>query len=163
MHADAPASRTAVRSRVLRAVQDAIEQRAEDDGHAEHLVREAIERLDRPELVEQLQHRPAAELIEEIVRDLGVAASLPGVPPGMRRTPRDVAALAAWAAAPPGTPASELPLLRPPQPSARSIPAEHPDDLVEMRLLSDAQIKAGCEREEARKRAHARAREGGSG
>lgn len=100
--------RTAARKRVIRAVEDAIGRQAADDAKAEGLHREFQERLDAPELDEAL----AAQAVPEIMHDLGLD-TVPGAPPAMRRTPQDVAALCAWAAAPPGTPAAALPPLRP--------------------------------------------------
>ena len=156
--AHAPA-RTAARKRVIRGVEDAIQHGAESDGHAERLYEEFRERLDSPEFEHELD-RPAGELIQEVVRDLDLAAAQRDGYPWRRRTPADAAALHAWAAAPPGTPAAELPTLRPPRARGHDVP-NHPDDLVELRLLSDAQIEAGCKRQLARQQA--RARERGSG
>ncbi len=109
--------RTAARKRVIRAVEDAIGLQAGDDGAAESLHREFQERLDAPELDEALAAQAVPEVIADIMHDLGLQ-TVPGAHPGMRRTPQDVAALCAWAAAPPGTPAAALPPLRPPPSNA---------------------------------------------
>ena len=119
---DGDERRAAARKRVLRAVEDAIQAEAADDEQAEQLRGEAVERLERPEFAADLEAMSVPALTAEIMHDLALAAPA-GTRPWARRTPDDVAALAAWAAAPPGTAAS-LPPLRtwaaerpePPQP-----------------------------------------------
>ena len=148
---DAAQRRAAARRQVLRAVQDGIGREADTDVQAERLGAEALERLDGLDLERDIAAgRPLAELAGEVLRDLGLGSQL-GVVPAMRRTPADVAALCAWAEAAPGAPRDALPPLRPPQAWA-GVALHHPDDLVEMRLLSDAQIEAGCKRQAVRER-----------
>ena len=84
------------RRRIIRAVEDAIQRHAEGDA-AESLEAELVERLDRPELDEEIEDRPVAEIIADICRDLGLAAA-PGTHPWKRRSPADIAALCARAA-----------------------------------------------------------------
>ena len=79
------------------------------------------ERLDAPDLDDDLAHMPAAEAIAAICRDLGLPTP-PGMPPGKRRTPAEAAALAAWAAAPPGASAMPLPRPPPPKPPPQDLP-----------------------------------------
>jgi hypothetical protein len=113
--------RAAARKRILREVEDAIQRTAPASGHgasghaaldgsgadaadadddsAEALTAELHDRLDAPDLDEDISHRPVADIITEICRDLGLAA-LPGAHPWMRRTPADLEHLCARAAAP---------------------------------------------------------------
>ena len=88
--------RAATRRQIIRAVEDQIQRDAYDD-EAERLHAEFAERLDRPELDEDIDDdRPAEAIIADISRDLGLAA-LPGTNPWKRRSPRDVAVLCARA------------------------------------------------------------------
>jgi hypothetical protein len=109
--------RTSARKRIIREVEDAI-QRAARDNEAEALHAEFSERLDAPDLDDDIDHRPAADIIAEICRDLGIAAR-PGTHPWKRRTPQDVAALSARAAMPRATP-------RPVAPGKQPLPPPHP-------------------------------------
>ena len=116
VRAGSAARRAATRQRVLRAVEDAIGAEADDDAQAERLrgeARERLEQLDRPEFARDQaslgdDRLSVPALVADIVHDLGLAAPA-GTHPWARRTPDDVAALAAWAAAPPGTPPASLP------------------------------------------------------
>lgn len=80
------------RRQILRAVEDTITRTrrgpAAATAHAE-----LLDRLDSPELVEDLDHdiatRPVAEIIAEITRDLGLLCD-PGTPYYRRRTPADI-------------------------------------------------------------------------
>ncbi len=78
--------RAGVRKRIIREVEDAI-QRASDNAErpdAESLRAELRDRLDAPDLDDDITTRPVAEIITEIRRDLGLA-SLPGDHPWKRR------------------------------------------------------------------------------
>ena len=89
--------------------------------HAESLHAELQERLDAPDLEDDISSRPTPEIIAEICKDLGLD-NMPGVHPRKRRTPADAANLHARAAArpcaprpqatarPPATPAPPLPI-----------------------------------------------------
>ncbi len=98
--------RAATRKRILREVEDAIQRTVPgsdnadaDEARAESLTAELHDRLDAPDLDEDISHRPVADIITEICRDLGLAA-LPGTHPWHRRTPKDLEQLCARAAAP---------------------------------------------------------------
>ncbi len=91
--------RAAARRRIIREVEDAIARTAHEGDHAERLNAELRDRLDAPDLDDDLTTRPATEIITEIRRDLGLA-SLPGDHPWKRRTPADITQLCARAAAP---------------------------------------------------------------
>ena len=96
-------ARAAARRRILREVEDAIHRRARsprgDRIDAEALQAELHERLDSPDLDDDIASRPIADIITEIVRDLGIDIKPLGVPPSRRRTPGDIAAMHARAAA----------------------------------------------------------------
>lgn len=102
-------------AQVIRNVEDAIH-RARTPNNAA-LQTEFRERLDAPELLEALEHdlatRPIADIVEEITRDLGIAA-MPGTDPFRRRTPQDLKALFARA-----TQTGEAPHLTPGHPAPR--------------------------------------------
>ncbi len=70
-----------------------------DDANANALLAELHDRLDAPDLDDDISSRPVADIITEICRDLGLAA-LPGTHPWKRRTPADLEQLCARAAAP---------------------------------------------------------------
>ena len=86
------------RRAIIRGVEDAIHRRATDD-EADELTAEFHDRLDSPDLADDLTHRKVDELITEICRDLGLESS-PYADPWQRRTPRDLAILRARAAGP---------------------------------------------------------------
>ena len=86
--------RVAARKRIIREVEDAI-QRAPGEG-GEDLEGELLERLDSPDLDDDIAGRPVAEIVADILRDLGLAA-MPGTRPWKRRRPEDVALLQARA------------------------------------------------------------------
>ena len=88
--------RAAARRRIIREVEDAIHRTNEGDA-ADALRAELHERMDTPDLDDDLSTRPIAELITEIRRDLGLA-TLPGDHAWRRRTPDDIAELNARAA-----------------------------------------------------------------
>ncbi len=90
-------SRVAARAQIIRAVEDKID-RAADAREAELLHAELLERLDGPDIDDDIGRRPTGEIIADICRDLGVD-NWPGTRPWVRRRPADVAALHARAAA----------------------------------------------------------------
>ena len=101
---DPAAQRSAARKRIIREVEDAIGRTGEaeiwDTGStAAGLRAELRDRLDAPDLDDDIASRPVADIITEICRDLGLA-SPPGTHPWQRRTPMDVADLRTRAAAP---------------------------------------------------------------
>ena len=98
--------RVAARRQIIRAVEDAIQDREPE--RREELEAELLERLDRPELDDEIDDRPVDVIIAEICRDLGLTA-LPGTRYWKRRTPADVAALHARAAATLREPAPDRP------------------------------------------------------
>jgi hypothetical protein len=91
--------RSAARVGIIRSVGDAILRDASDT-EAAGLRGELAERMDRPEMDDEIDHRPIQEIIDEIRADLGIGA---GAVSRVRRTPADVAALQAWGAAACGT------------------------------------------------------------
>jgi hypothetical protein len=88
--------RTAARKRIIRDVEDTIQRTTKDD-EAERLHAEFLDRLDSPDLDDEIDDRPVDQIIADICRDLGLAHS-PGTHPWKRRTPADIAILAARAA-----------------------------------------------------------------
>ena len=87
--------RILARRRILREVEDTIARTWRPD--SETLKAELHERLDTPELEDELGHRPTQDIIADIIRDLGLAA-MPGFPtPWPRRTPAAIQALNARA------------------------------------------------------------------
>ncbi len=109
--------RTTARRRIIRAIEDVIQRPPDNDecDDAEVLLSDFRERMDTPDLDDDIANRPAEDIIKEILRDLGLAA-LPGSRPWKRRTPADIADLNASAAAPSG----------PRQPSAGPGPQDGP-------------------------------------
>ncbi len=89
--------RAAARKQIIREVENAIAHRADPD-EAASLHAELRDRLDAPDLEDDIQSRPIAEIIAEIRRDLGVAP-LSDLHPWERRTPADIEILCARAAA----------------------------------------------------------------
>ena len=88
--------RLAARKQIIREVEDTIQRRVGGD-EAERLRAELGERLDAPDLDDDISDLPIDAIIANICRDLGIA-HLPGSHPWQRRTPADVAALVARAA-----------------------------------------------------------------
>ena len=115
--------RAAARKRLLREVEDTIQRTANEGDHAETLNAELRDRLDAPDLDDDLTNRPVAEVITEICRDLGLDA-FPGTHPWKRRTPADIVQLCARAAAP-SRPRQPGPASHAPEPG---IPHRLPDD-----------------------------------
>ena len=103
---DVSRHRAAARKRILREVEDTI-QRPGADGRGgpalpadlqDSLRAELRDRLDGPDLDDDIAGRPVADVITEIRRDLGLDAH-PGTRPIQRRTPDDIRQLCARAAA----------------------------------------------------------------
>ncbi len=90
--------RLAARKQIIRAVEDTIQRRT-DGAEAEALHAELRERLDDPDLDDDLDQQPIADIIASICRDLGIE-HFPGTHPWKRRTPQDVRDLRARAAGP---------------------------------------------------------------
>ena len=112
--------RAAARKRILREVEDIIQRTAPASGHAasdsaasdgssadaadlddasaEALIAELHDRLDAPDLDDDISYHSVADIITEICRDLGLAA-LSGTHPWKRRTPQDLEQLCSRAAA----------------------------------------------------------------
>ena len=90
--------RLAARKRIIREVEDTIQRRTEGP-EADALHAELSERLDAPDLDDDIDGQPIADIIAAICRDLGIAHH-PGTHPWKRRTPRDVRDLCARAAGP---------------------------------------------------------------
>ena len=116
--------RAAARAQVIRTVEDRIHRAAHEGDRAESLTAELRDRLDGPDLDDDLATRPTPDIIAEICRDLGLAA-LPGTDPWKRRTPADIRMLCTRAAAtnrPEPLPTPSTP--NPPPGAAPSKPAE---------------------------------------
>ena len=96
--AQAAERRLAARKQIIREVEDTIQRRS-NGAEAEALHSEFYERLDDPELDDDLDQRPVAEIIKDICRDFGIE-HFPGTHPWKRRTPQDVRDLCARAAKP---------------------------------------------------------------
>ena len=115
--------RTAARRQVIRAVEDTIHRTAHEGDRAETLHAELRDRLDDPDLDWDLAHRPIADIIADIRRDLGLA-SPPGDNAWRRRTPADIRDLHARAAAP----TRHGPRTTPPGPHVAPTPTPHTPD-----------------------------------
>ena len=98
------AERERTRQKIYRGVEDVIQRSAGTDQEARALRNELRERIDCPDMADDLDNRPIEEIITELLRDFGLA-HLPGTHPWARRTPRDIADLKRRAALPPPTPA----------------------------------------------------------
>ena len=88
--------RLAARKQIIREVEDTIQRRS-NGAEAEDLHEELRERLDDPDLDDDLDQRPVADIIKDICRDFGIE-HFPGTHPWKRRTPQDVRDLCARAA-----------------------------------------------------------------
>jgi hypothetical protein len=91
-------SRDRDRRRIIREVEDAIERCPPERRPA--LETELRERLECLDIEDEIGNRPLENIIQDICRDLGLAAVL-GIGVAKRRTPADIAALCARAAKPP--------------------------------------------------------------
>ena len=104
-----PAQRRSVRDvKDVRQWSDSELDAALDAEAAEALHAELSERLDAPELGDEIGTRPTAEVVAGICRDLGLGR-LRGTHPWTRRTPADVAALCERAARAPDSPPCPAP------------------------------------------------------
>jgi hypothetical protein len=147
-----PLQRIAARKRIIRDVEDAIAHKAPAD-EQEALHAELLERLDRPELDNEIADRSVADIVADITRDLGISG-LYDSHPWKRRIPHDIAILNARAEQISGaTPSAELAVLlasAPPRPKpSRRIattaegPPLTPADVAKM---SDEEIEFRLER-----------------
>ncbi len=147
--------RADARRRILREVEDTI-QRPGGDGRGgpalpadlqDSLHAELRDRLDGPDLDDDITGRPVADIITEIRRDLGLDAH-PGTRPFQRRTPEDIRQLCARAAAPS---AARQPGIGPQGPgpqdhmhgAAQSLPDSQPDKPAATLSAQPAPVQAG--------------------
>ena len=93
-------ARAQARKAILRRVEDAIHREARGD-EAERLHGDLLDRLDAPELDDDIASRPVDEIIDEICTDLGLG-EVARFGLWRRRTPGEVSVLCARAAARPG-------------------------------------------------------------
>ena len=92
-------NRAMVRRRIIREVEDAIYRVSTSESHEQRLQAKLSERLDSSELEDEIHdNRPAAEIIADICRDLGLAAQSIGLGAWKRRTAADITRLCARAA-----------------------------------------------------------------
>ncbi len=136
----AAVNRTLARKKIIRRVEDDIGGMAVSPEHAESL-REALrERMDEPDLDDDIANRPVGEVLDEIIRDLGMADDC-GMNLWLPRGPAELAALRNLAAkpTPPEKPA-------PPGPTAPPrirwpVPDEAGCDAIEARFAALAKSK----------------------
>jgi hypothetical protein len=103
--ASARAHRVIARKKIIRDVEDAIHHNA-PEGEQETLHAELMERLDRPDLEDEIADRPIADIVTDINRDLGITGLYDGHP-WKRRIPHDIAVLSARAEQLAGAPPSQ--------------------------------------------------------
>ncbi len=129
---DPARTRAAARRRILREVEDAIQRPSAtaDRPGAEALRAELRDRLEAPDLDDDITTRPVADIITELCRDLGLAA-LPGARPWKRRTPEDIRQLHARAAVPSAVPQPSAG----PQAPRRDATPRSPDPSPDQRTL----------------------------
>ncbi len=89
-------NRIAARKRIIRDVEDAIEREARSPDEQENLHAELIERLDSPDLEDDIADRSIADIVTDINRDLGITG-LDNADAWKRRIPHDIAILNARA------------------------------------------------------------------
>ena len=92
-------SRTSARRYIIRALEDGLHSEVSDQTQRDALTAEVHERLDGPDVADDLDGRPLRDIIREIRRDLGLD-TLPGSQIVVRRTPQDIAVLCARAMEP---------------------------------------------------------------
>ena len=90
-------AREFARKTIIRDVQDVIQRSGETDREQRSLRAELLERIDAPDMDDEIDHRPVKAIITDLIRDFGLA-HLPGTHPWARRTPKDIAILKAQAA-----------------------------------------------------------------
>ncbi len=132
--------RIAARKKLIRDVEDAIQANAEP-GDEEKLHAEFLDRLDRPDLENEIADRPIADIVTDMCRDLGIGG-LRGSHPWKRRVPHDIAILNAraeqLAGVPPSAELQALIAAAPPKPPGRITP-DIPADLSK---IPDAELDA---------------------
>jgi hypothetical protein len=101
--------RISARKKIIRDVEDTIQCKAPPGG-AETLRAELLERLESPDIEDDIAKRSIPEIVTEICRDLGIGG-LDGARRWKRRTPHDVAILNAHAARPATPPTTPTPSL----------------------------------------------------
>ncbi len=109
-HDPAP-NRVVARKRIYRGVEDVIHARETGD-RAESLEQELIERLEQPDLEDDLATRPVEDIVADICHDLGLPVPKP-LYDWKRRSPQDIRELAKLAAAPPASRSDATPPTRP--------------------------------------------------
>ena len=92
-------SRSMARRYIIRSLEDEIHSGVGDETRREALTAELHERLDGPDVAEDLDDRPIEYIVREIRRDLGIEP-IAGSNRYKRRTPDDIAALCARAMEP---------------------------------------------------------------
>ena len=115
--------RIADRKRIIRQVEDLIQRNAEPH-EQESLQAEFRERLDSPDLEDDIDHRPIPDIVLDICRDLRVL--IPYAPNYKRRTPDQVETLRAQAAAIPASWREQKPRLPPQNYSETVAPPKRP-------------------------------------
>ena len=118
--------RIAVRKRILREVEDVIQLNAKPDDRPS-LQAELLDRLDAPDLQDDIDTRPIDDIIDDVCRDLRVA--VPYACNWKRRTPQEVETLCRQAATLPATwttpPPSAAPDLNRRRPRKPTLPPRH--------------------------------------
>jgi hypothetical protein len=137
--------RTAARKRIIRDVEDAIQHNAPPD-QQETLHAEFMERLDRPDLDDEIADRSIADIVTDINRDLGITG-LYDSHPWKRRIPHDIAILNARAEQFSGAGPSEtlLALLASAPPPPKRTPIRQPLTREQVARMSDEEIAARLE------------------
>jgi hypothetical protein len=135
--------RVAARRKIIRDVEDAIEATA-PAGEQEALHAELMERLDRPDMEEDIAERPIADIVTDINRDLGISG-LDDAHPWKRRIPHDIAILNARAeqisGAGPSEKLLELLASAPPRPPRRGPRIDYRLAPLDISKMSDEDIE----------------------
>jgi hypothetical protein len=138
-------NRIAARKRIIRDVEDAIEANAPAD-EQETLHAEFLDRLDRPDLDDEIADRSIADIVTDITRDLGISGLYDGHP-WKRRIPHDIAIINARAEQVSGAgPSEKLAALlasAPPPPPRPKPPRRHTHlTQAEVSRMSDEEIES---------------------